>query len=527
MNNNIIHCIKEDYVEYLRDESRTIGKAESISFPKTGEEVIDIVKDMYSKEVPITIQGARTGLAAGAVPRKGHVLNLSKLNNILGMRVDEEDNYYVTLQPGAILSQFKEKIKLRKFDTSNWSFESKKVFNNFCKKEEMFFSPDPTETSATIGGMVSCNASGARSYMYGPTRKYIEKLKLVLSDGDTLTVERGKNFADGRKLVLKTDKGMNIEFVLPKYLMPNSKNASGYYVEDNMDAIDLFIGADGTLGIITEIEVRLLKLPEIIWGVSCFFENEASAIGFVEEIRRNLKDIASMEFFDKNALYILKKQKERNPGFERLPDVDEKMKSVVYLEIHTEEEKVALSNLEKISKIMNSSKGKSKDTWVAKNDVGLNRLIFFRHAVPESVNMLIDERKKENSKITKIGTDMSVQDEHLEEVIKMYKKDIIKENLESATWGHIGDNQLHVNILPRDNKDYDIGLKLYEKWAKKVTELGGAVSAEHGVGKLKSKYLKVMYGQNHIDEMIDIKSTLDPKLLLSPGNLFEVGKRSE
>jgi D-lactate dehydrogenase (cytochrome) len=122
---------------------------------------------------------------------------------------------------------------------------------------------------------------------------------------------------------------------------------------------------------------------------------------------------------------------------------------------------------------------------------------------------------------------MSVPDEHLEEVVKMYKKDIIKENLESATWGHIGENHLHVNILPRDNKDYDIGLNLYEKWAKKVTELGGAVSAEHGVGKLKSKYLKVMYGQNHIDEMLDIKSKLDPKLLLSPGNLFEVGKRSE
>ena len=145
---------------------------------------------------------------------------------------------------------------------------------------------------------------------------------------------------------------------------------------------------------------------------------------------------------------------------------------------------------------------------------------FFRHAVPESTNMLIDERKKIDPVITKLGADMSVPDQYLREVVSLYRRTLQEYNLESATWGHIGNNHLHVNILPRNGDDYRKGKELYSHWAQTVTKMGGAVSAEHGVGKLKRDFLTVMYGEEHIREMARLKKQFDPEFLLGRGNLF-------
>jgi D-lactate dehydrogenase (cytochrome) len=167
------------------------------------------------------------------------------------------------------------------------------------------------------------------------------------------------------------------------------------------------------------------------------------------------------------------------------------------------------------------------NTWVGRTDDDKNTLQFFRHAVPESVNMLIDNRRKENSMITKLGTDMAVESKDLKYMLKLYKKDLERHNLEYAIWGHIGDNHLHVNILPRDLIDYEKGKTLYGNWAKKVSELGGAVSAEHGVGKTKADFLKIMYGKEYINEMIKLKKIFDPKGLLGIGNMFIMSESGE
>jgi D-lactate dehydrogenase (cytochrome) len=140
--------------------------------------------------------------------------------------------------------------------------------------------------------------------------------------------------------------------------------------------------------------------------------------------------------------------------------------------------------------------------------------------------MLIDKRRKDNPTITKLGTDMAVENKDLRYIFNMYKEDLKKQNLEYAIWGHIGDNHLHVNILPRDLKDYEKGKKLYNSWAKKVSELGGAVSAEHGVGKIKTEFLEIMYGEEYIKEMINLKKIFDPEELLSVGNMFKIDERS-
>lgn len=134
--------------------------------------------------------------------------------------------------------------------------------------------------------------------------------------------------------------------------------------------------------------------------------------------------------------------------------------------------------------------------------------------------MLIDERKKVDPIITKLGADMSVPDRYLKEVVHLYRSGLAEYGLETAIWGHIGNNHLHVNILPRDGEDYRKGKELYAKWAEEITKMGGAVSAEHGVGKIKRDFLTVMYGKKHIWEMAQMKKILDPDYIFGRGNLF-------
>jgi D-lactate dehydrogenase (cytochrome) len=144
----------------------------------------------------------------------------------------------------------------------------------------------------------------------------------------------------------------------------------------------------------------------------------------------------------------------------------------------------------------------------------------FRHAVPESVNMLIGERKKAIPELIKLGTDMSVPDDQLENVMAMYHEGLARAGLEYVIFGHIGNNHVHVNILPRSMEEYEQGKALYLDWAKQVVAMGGSVSAEHGIGKNKTEFLKVMYGEEGIQQMRSMKALFDPHSLLNPGNLF-------
>ena len=148
-------------------------------------------------------------------------------------------------------------------------------------------------------------------------------------------------------------------------------------------------------------------------------------------------------------------------------------------------------------------------------------LRFFRHAVPESVNMLIDERRRTEPTITKLGSDMSVPDERLADVIALYRSTLAEAGLESVAWGHIGNNHLHVNILPRCREEFLRGKELFERWARAVTEMGGAVSAEHGVGKIKRSFLAVMYGEEALAQMARLKLAFDPAAQLGRGNLID------
>lgn len=516
-----VRAFGADYDEYRRDESRIQGEADSISFPASEDEVRAILGGFCSTGTAVTVQGARTGLAAGAVPHGGHVMNLSHMNCCLGARQGEDGAFYLRVQPGVVLSELRKYLAGKSIPCTGWADEDLSVLERLYAAPTQFFPTDPTETSACLGGMAACNASGARSYRYGPMRPHVSALRVVLADGDVVALARGQVRARGRTLSLTTASGRIVNVPLPAYVMPASKNASGYYVEDDMDAVDLFIGSDGTLGVITELEVRLSQLPQVTWGVNCFFEDEGDALDATCAMRERLPRVAALEYFDGDALDVLRSQREGSAAFSSLPAVPASYAACVYAELECDNSAQAMLDLQLLGDIMDECGSSPRNTWVARTDVDRERQRFFRHAVPESVNMLIDERRRTDATITKLGSDMSVPDERLRDVVALYRKSLAEAGLQSAAWGHIGDNHLHVNVLPRNADEYQAGKRLFAQWAREVTAMGGAVSAEHGVGKIKRDFLRIMYGDQAIAQMADVKVALDPRGILGRGNLFD------
>ncbi|MBS5232905.1 MAG: FAD-binding oxidoreductase, partial [Collinsella sp.] len=309
-----------------------------MSFPTSEDEVRAILRQLHAERVSVTVQGARTGLAAGAVPHGGHILNTSRTNRYLGLRRDEQGRFLLRVEPGVVLSELRKQLGKKVLPTAGWDQASLKAYEEFQDAPEQFFPTDPTEASACLGGMAACNASGARSYAYGPMRPHITGLHVALTDGDLVELQRGEVFAQGRRLSLVTVQGRTLELDLPAYTMPKTKNASGYFVADDMDAIDLFIGACGTLGVITELEIALQPAPAVVWGVSCFFDSEDKAVSFTDSVRPVLSHAAAIEYFDAGALDILRRQREQSTAFSSLPALDKEAKVCVYVELDCDDE---------------------------------------------------------------------------------------------------------------------------------------------------------------------------------------------
>jgi len=286
---------KIDEIEnYLVDASNTKGYCDSVYFPETVDDIVQILKEANLKSLPVTVSGNRTGVTGAGIPAGGIVISTEKLNKVIGVDVE---NRFAVVEPGVLISDLEKAVK----------------GNN------LFYPPDPTEKSCFIGGNIATNASGASTFKYGATRDYILELEIVLPDGELITLTRNEFFANNFLLTLKSASGRVIKLELPDYKMPPTKNAAGYFCNKNMDAVDLFIGSEGTLGVITKIKLNLLPLP--LNEISCilFFNSEKGALQFLTEARnnsyqsRNLNstdtiDATALELFDGNSLNFLKEE---------------------------------------------------------------------------------------------------------------------------------------------------------------------------------------------------------------------------
>jgi D-lactate dehydrogenase (cytochrome) len=295
--------------------------------------------------------------------------------------------------------------------------------------------------------------------------------------------------------------------------MPITKNAAGYFSRPGMDLIDLFIGAEGTLGIITEIEIALSPTLGETFDLVAFFPEENQAVDFMLAAKRaGDKTINFFEFFDDNTLQMLKKS---------YPHIPLNVKAAIYIEQETNEVEVLAPRLEKF--------GASLDTcWVGMDDAQKEELVKFRHAVPEHINEIFKQHHS-----IKLATDIAVPTDKFKEMFDYYKSQLqtsnFKINLNDQNhkshiffikFGHIGENHLHVNLVPLSERAIPLAKEIILKFIRKAVNLGGTVSAEHGIGKIKHAYLKEMYGQAGIDEMIRVKKIFDPQWILNQENIF-------
>jgi D-lactate dehydrogenase (cytochrome) len=495
----MIESFQQAHADYLRDESRRTGHAERIAFPRTEAEVLDALAEARVRKMPVTVQGARTGVTGGAVPEGGLVLNLSHMD-----KIHAPEGNTLRVQPGVTLAVIRAAIPPRQF-----------------------FAPDPTEPSASIGGMISCNSSGALSFLHGPTRNHILGLRVATLAGEILDLRRGRDTTRGLRFQFGSLSGE-----LPPLRRPAVKNAAGYFVDPDMDLVDLFVGAEGTLGVVTEATLRLLPAPGAIWGLMAFLPSTAAVVGYVDALRSSAlppsdfslppsASLAALEYFDSRCLDFLREHADelasKGISIPSIPDAA----ACVYAEWHASDAAAAEAALMAAANLLPGFGADPDAAILADNPHDIEKLKLFRHAVPEMVNSAIDERRKIHPGLVKLGTDMSVPDARLADVLALYEADLAGTDLEHLIFGHIGANHLHVNILPRHPADYDAGRTLYARWAAQVIAWGGSISAEHGIGKLKRDLFRQMAGDAALARMRELKKLFDPDWLLNPGTLLD------
>ena len=252
-----------------------------------------------------------------------------------------------------------------------------------------------------------------------------------------------------------------------------------------------------------------------------FFASDDRAIDFVVALRgeqRMRPDF--IEFYSRRAMDLLRDRQQADPRSVGMPPIPGDPVAAVFYEMTFAPDDANPDDavLETLAGGCGTTLEKS---WAGHEPADLQRFKAFRHLLPETVNAIIAERKKKMPHLHKLGTDFAVPFNRLREMWRVYQATLDAAGLEWVAFGHIGDSHLHINILPNSPAELEKGLRLYEQFARKAVALGGVVSAEHGIGKIKARYLSLMFSDREIDQMRQVKAALDPDLMLNPGNVLE------
>jgi D-lactate dehydrogenase (cytochrome) len=518
--------IAAEFPAYLTDESKfSCQPFDHIFFPRSESELSAVIREMARRGIKVTIAGARTGLVGGCVPNQGALVSLENFDRVLALYFDGPSvEWRLKTQCAVSLRAIATQLAAKSIPDIERCADGMTLLemDRFRQDPDFYFyPPDPTEMSASLGGTVATNASGARTFRYGPTRDWVRGMRVMLANGEFLDLPRGKYFASPSGEFTVTDSaGNDYKVKIPSYSCPRTKNTAGFFTAPHMDLVDLFIGSEGAFGIITEVTVGLLKrTPKI--SVVQFLASDEQAIALVQTLRAEPRiRLDFLELYSATAIELLRERQRRDAKSVGTPLIPASAKSALFFELDFDPaaKDVQLEALNSAVKNCGASWG---DSWAAYENRELDRLKNFRHILPETINAIIAERKKQHPGLHKLGTDLAVPDDRLSDMWAVYRDALGSAGLEWAAFGHIGNNHVHINILPRDMADLQKALGLYQMFAEKAVAFGGSVSAEHGIGKLKAKFLKTMFSAAHIEEMRAVKKALDSKLLLNPGNIFE------
>ena len=437
--------------DYAKDEMPIYGtRMPDVAVQATStEEVAAVMKICYDNNIPVTPRGAGTGLAGGAVPLCGGVLiDTMKMNKILGY---DMENFVVNIQAGVILNDLAED----------------------CLSKGMMYPPDPGEKFACVGGNVATNAGGMRAVKYGATRDYVRAMTVVLPTGEI------------------THLGATV-----------SKTSSGYSL------LNLMIGSEGTLGIITELTLKIIPAPKAAASMIIPFEDLKSALKLVPMIKTNFNPQAC-EFMEREIVLA----SERFIGKATFPKTVDGVEVGAYLlvtidgnsmdEVYEVVEKAAEMVLEggAVDVLIADTPDKMRDAWAARSS--------FLEAILEETKLL-DE------------CDVVVPVDKIADYLEFVNKTGEECELIIKSFGHAGDGNLHIYQCSNDLEEEEFKArvdKFFDIIYKEATDCGGLVSGEHGIGSGKIKYLVESVGETNMALMEGIKRVFDPKMILNPGKV--------
>lgn len=438
--------------DYAKDEMPIYGThmPDLAVLPRSTQEVADVVKICYDNNIPVTPRGAGTGLAGGAVPLYGGVLiDLMKMNKIKSYDLE---NFVVEIEAGVILNDLA----------------------NDCLSKGMMYPPDPGEKFACVGGNVATNAGGMRAVKYGATRDYVRAMTVVLPTGEV------------------THLGATV-----------SKTSSGYSL------LNLMIGSEGTLGIITELTLKIIPAPKASASLIIPFEDLHTALSAVPKFKMAHMDPQAIEFMEREIVLA----SERYIGKSVFPQVLEGQTIGAYLlvtidgnsmdEVYDTIEKAAELVLEAgaMDVLVADTPDKMRDAWAARSS--------FLEAIMEETKLL-DE------------CDVVVPVNKIADYLEFVNKTGEECGLTIKSFGHAGDGNLHIYQCSNDLEEEEFKKrvdKFFEIIYKAATDCGGLVSGEHGIGSGKIKYLVDSVGETNMAIMEGIKRVFDPKMILNPGKV--------
>ena len=511
----------ETVAPFLKDAAHypgghTIGVAQPCS-----EAEIATLMCGVERLLPVGVQSSLTG---GATPMGELIVSTSRLNRIVTISKQK-----VTVQPGVPLAVLQEAIG---------SYGA-------------FYPPVPTFDGASAGGVVATNAAGVSTFKYGSVRAWVCRLRVVLATGDVLEITRGEVRAceDGY-FSLETSAGVQ-RVPVPSYRMPDvPKRSAGYFAAPGMDLIDLFIGSEGTLGIVTEITFALASPKPAVCLAWVPLASERAAIDLVATLRaasaatwrtqdpRGI-DVAGIEHLDRRSLDLVKED-----GADRTHAIQVSDDTTVALLAHIEVPSDSIPTPEKAyEQISGSGSLNAPDTPLVRlcrlfAQAGIldrveitlpqdqrrrAQLLAIREAVPEAVNRRVGKAKRTvNTGIAKTAADMIVPFEHFADILELFRTAFAGRDLDHAIWGHISDGHVHPNVIPHSLDDVRRGNEAILECGRAIVRLNGCPLAEHGVGRnaIKQALLRQLYGDAGIDEMRRVKAALDPTGKLAPGVIF-------
>ena len=427
-----------------------------VARPESVDDVVELVRKAVSERISITCAGAQTSTTGASITDTGMLLSLRSLDRI---SAPDEKARTIKVEPGALVGEIK----------------------RTAAAAGLLFAPDPTsEEESTIGGAIACNASGARTFKYGATRRHVRALKVVMASGELLEFRRS-----------------DLE-----------KNTVGYAFAH--DPIDWFIGSEGTLGIIVEAELSLLPLPRHVIGLAVLFKAEREALNFVIATRESSTVSARcIEYFDERAIEIA-----RSTASTGTIPVDAGAMVYVEEEIDDDLDSTLGRWLEVIEAI-----AADFEPLVFDGEARLREARKLRHSIPATMNERGNKYRSSGGR--KVSTDWAVPYRKLPEAIQTARALVKGLGIEEPViYGHAGNGHPHQNFVARDARELTTIEGAVEETLKRVLALKGTVAAEHGIGKIKRRWLPLQMNPLQISMMTAVKRELDPNGMLAPGNIL-------